>query len=63
MRIKGTKKAFEQMIKQRGIYNQLGVSRQAVNNWRRGQPITIDTMEALLKKAGYKIVSETIWEV
>ncbi len=61
-----TEQAFEKMINERGIHNQLGIDSGTVR-WYRNQikenqkfP-TIDKMIELLKRAGWKVKREMEW--
>lgn len=63
---KSTKQAFTDLINQRGIHQQLGVSDSTVRDWRKKirdgtGGITIDKMEELLQRAGFKKIQETLW--
>lgn len=69
MKVTGTKEAFTAILKERGVYQKLGVSRATVSNWKRSldgigaQPPTIDKMEEMLLRYGATVVREKVWEV
>ncbi len=63
--IVGTKEAFQTLIGQRGIYKKLGVERSTVANWKTyltQDKISNEKMEEMLHKAGWKVVSQPVWE-
>jgi predicted RNase H-like HicB family nuclease len=63
--IVGTKEAFQSLISQRGIYKKLGVDRSTVANWKTyltEDKISNEKMEEMLNKAGWKVVSQSVWE-
>lgn len=61
-----TKEAFCDLIEIRGIHNHLGVSSGMVRSFRdkikTGKGISIDKMEEMLTKAGYKVIQEKLWK-
>lgn len=64
--IAGTKEAFSKLISQRGVYKKLGVERSTVANWKTylvDNKISKEKMEEMLDKAGWKVVSQPVWEV
>jgi hypothetical protein len=66
--IKGTKKAFKELIQIRGIYAHLGQDRHVVNKWKRMVELknkypTEDTMRKLLQTAGARVVQEVVWRL
>ena len=64
MEVTGTKRAFLQMIKERGVYKKLGVSMPTVSNWKRNpNRVTLDKMEEMLLKYGATVIQEKIWLV
>lgn len=67
MQVEGTKKAFELMIHERGVYKKLGVERSTVSSWkaylRAGNSISLDKMEEMLIKSGADVVQEKVWDL
>lgn len=64
MEVTGTKQAFLEMIKERGIYKKLGVSMPTVSNWKRNpQRLTLDKMEEMLMRYGATVVKEKVWRI
>ena len=67
MQIAGTRQAFAEMIKVRGIYKRLGVERSTVSTWkiyiREGKNISLDKMEEMLIKGGSTVVSDIQWQI
>lgn len=61
--VEGTEAAFAQMISERGVYKKLGVDRSTVAHWKRGQSVSLDKMEEMLKKYGASVVREKVWEI
>lgn len=57
--------AFEKLISQRNIHEELGVSSHIIRNYRyslkNNKPVNQDKIEELLRKAGYEIVQERKW--
>ena len=66
-KIKGTKEAFTEMLNERGVYKKLGVERSTVANWktylRKGEKLSLDKMEEMLKKYGAKVISQEVWDI
>jgi predicted RNase H-like HicB family nuclease len=61
----GTKEAFQSLISQRGIYKKLGVDRSTVANWKTyldEDKISNEKMEEMLHRAGWKEISQPVWE-
>lgn len=60
-----TKEAFENLINERGWYQQLGYTETRAwslkHNHKKGK-ITIDAMEKVLEDAGYRVVQEKQWK-
>lgn len=60
-----TKEAFGQLISKRGWYKELGINAGTANSWanyyRKGSYLSNEKMEEILKKAGYKVMSEKQW--
>ena len=66
-----TREAFKHLIRRRGVHRELEVSDSAVRSWRRNiseHPeypmswgVSLDRMEQLLQKAGYKKLQDTLW--
>lgn len=64
MEITGTKAAFLEMLKERGVYKKLGVSMPTVSNWKRKpESVTLDKMEQMLQRYGAAVVQEKIWRI
>lgn len=63
--ITGTREAFEALIKERGVYKRLDVSRSTVATWKiylkEGKKISIDKMEEILIRSGATVKQEKIW--
>jgi len=60
-----TKEAFAQLVSERGWHKNLGISDSAawsVKNHFKSGVITIDKMEELLEKAGFRVKQEKLWE-
>jgi len=60
-----TKTLFKQVIHQRGIHHELGITQNALLNLRRNQKlgkVSLDKMHEILEKAGYKKVQVTLWK-
>lgn len=60
-----TREAFEQLTKQRGWYKELGIpegTASALKNHYKTGKISLDKMEEILEKAGFKVVQEKLWE-
>ena len=62
-----TREAFKHLISERGFYKKVeGLSesnaRQIRKNFQEGK-ITIDKMEEILEKAGFKVKQEKLWEI
>ncbi len=62
-----TQEAFEKMISERGIHNQLGLDSGTVRFYRnqikeQGKYPSIDKMMELLEKGGFKLLTEMAWE-
>ena len=64
MKITDTKKAFAQVLQERGIYKRLGVSMATVSNWRRAleghDERNMPTLE-MLNKYGAEGIREKVW--
>jgi len=60
-----TQAAFEQMISVRGWWKDLeltkGTANSIVSRFRNNE-MTIDKIEAILDKAGYRVAREKLWE-
>lgn len=60
-----TREAFIELINRRGIHHSLGVSQQTIANYRqylkKGQLITQDTMEEMLRRGGFEVIQEKLW--
>lgn len=60
-----TREAFEQLTKQRGWYKELdipeGTASALKNHFKTGK-ITIDKMEEILERAGYRVIQEKKWQ-
>lgn len=60
-----TKEAFKELIDERGAYKTLGIPNSTLrslrDNFKKGK-VSIEKMEALLEKAGYKVIQEKLWE-
>lgn len=67
MQVKGTREAFTELIRERGIYKRLGVKPPTVSTWkqylREGKSISLDKMEEMLLKSGAEVVQEKVWEI
>lgn len=67
MEVVGTRKAFETMISERGVYKKLGVDRSTVASWKiylkQGKSISLDKMEEMLLRYGATVVQEKVWEI
>lgn len=70
MEISGTKAAMLQILKEKNVYEKLGVSRSSVSNWKRAlegkddhNNLTLDKMEELLQTYGATIVHEKVWNI
>lgn len=65
----GTKEAFINLLERRGIYKILGVTPPTVSSWRRSlngkdhRGLSLDKMEEMLLKAGYRVKSEKVWDI
>ncbi len=63
-----TKEAFVKLISERGVYKRLGVTKGYIgfvkDQIKKEEPKypSIDTMEKMLEKAGFKVVQEKEWE-
>jgi len=59
-----TREAFAQLVERRGWHKDLGISDSAAysakNHFKSGD-ITIEKMEELLEKAGFKVIQEKQW--
>lgn len=68
-KIIGTKEAFLKMISERGVYKKLGVDRCTVAAWKRSidgrdaRGLSLDKMEEMLIKGGWKVFQEKIWDI
>lgn len=64
IRIMKTREAFEQLIMHRGWHKDLDITDATAwslkHNFKNGT-ITIDKMEEILNKAGFKIIQEKLW--
>jgi|GEM_PF-1435082 len=67
MQIEGTRKAFETMLQERGVYKKLGVDTSTVANWktylREGKSISLDKMEEMLMRSGAQVKQEKVWDI
>lgn len=61
---KGTKQLLQELITQRGWWKEIGLTEDQGNNYRtrfKSGKMTIDKMEEILVKAGYKVFQEKLW--
>lgn len=61
-----TREAFEQLIRQRAWYVDLGITESIATNLKtnfKNGKVTLDKMEEILQKAGFKVVQEKLWEI
>lgn len=62
-----TRDAFKEVLKERGVSKKLGVDRSTVANWKRylekGENISSEKMEQVLKKAGWRVMSQQSWKL
>lgn len=60
-----TREAFEQLIRQRAWYVDLEISETTATNlkanFKKGK-ISLDKMEEILTRAGFKVKQEKLWE-
>lgn len=59
-----TKEAFEELINQRAWYKDLGIPETTATNLKYNfglGKVSIEKMEEILEKAGYKVVHEKVW--
>jgi hypothetical protein len=62
-----TKEAFKDLISKRKWYADLGLSETAAWSLAKrindGKDVSLDKMEELLEKAGYKVIQEKLWDL
>lgn len=63
-----TQEAFRELLSTPGISDTLSMAESSIRNWKRrlngnGYKIKIETMEAALLKAGWKVVAEKKWRL
>jgi len=67
MEVSGTRKAFEAMLEERGVFHKLGVDKSTVSNWKiylkQGKSISLDKMEEMLFRYGAQIETEVVWKL
>jgi 5-bromo-4-chloroindolyl phosphate hydrolysis protein len=64
MKPQTTRSLFEEVINRRCVYQDIGLTENAVKNLRRNfklGKVTIDRMHEVLKLAGYQVVQERLW--
>lgn len=63
----GRREAFQQILKERGVYKKLGVDRSTVAGWKarlkQGELLSEDKMKEMLLRHGGTLVKEEIWEL